>query len=158
MDVQTFLSLIFSEMQRHGIDVTNYQLDHLCYRVATIDLYQEKNQELAGKADLLSEALIGGRPIASWLLREPIVFQNRCIHVIEVPAPKPGTAPETGWEHVEFVIPEGFAAFLQNHAHLPFDTSGLHKAHNPEVALKLGPLQVKFHLLSLQDAIRREKA
>ena len=57
---------------------------------------------------LLIESMIGGRPIATFLLTKPMLFRNLTIRCIEVPCPKPGRPYKSGWEHVEFALNCGF--------------------------------------------------
>ena len=45
------------------------------------------------------------RPISTYLLHAPLCWNGRKIRCVEVPCPKPGRAYESGWEHVEFVVP-----------------------------------------------------
>lgn len=157
-DIPSFLEYIFTELERLGLDVSAYFLDHLCYRVDTADLYEEKKKQMLSHAKLLSEALISGRPIATFELNEPILFRERSIGVVEIPHPKAGIQVKTGLEHVEFVIDEDFKSFLNRYSHLSFDQSGLAKQHNPELELKFVKANVKFHRVSLREAIARESS
>jgi predicted metalloenzyme YecM len=51
---------------------------------------------------LLSEAMIGGRPISTF--RFKIESQGYTVSCVEIPAVKPNSPYQTGFEHVEFVI------------------------------------------------------
>jgi len=86
--------------------VFNYEMDHLCWRCATEDEYRFILDELKrrkyecelpldvdsstgamargkdDRADLLIESMIGGRPIASFKLREPLVFEVELTKVL----------------------------------------------------------------------------
>ncbi|KAI9342812.1 hypothetical protein BDR26DRAFT_1006492 [Obelidium mucronatum] len=97
-------------------------LDHLCLRVATAAEYESWKQffEVSLKATLLTESLVGGRPISTYELleKDAIVVKDarwegapgfgvageRSVRVIELPSPKPGSYYETGWEHAEFAL------------------------------------------------------
>lgn len=151
-----FLDGLFASLQRDGLEVAPFELDHLCYRVASEGRYAEVKQWLASQGTLLGEHLIGGRAIATFRLRQAYVFQGRSIHMVELPAPKAGSAYAEGWEHAEFVVPEELLAFVQRHPTLPWDLEGLHKAHNPEVRLRYGSASVKFHRTALEELIAAE--
>ncbi len=162
--VATFLDVIQAGLESVGIAVDAYELDHVCYRVASLERYKAVKCELLElrSAVLLSEAQIGGRAIASFKLKTPISWRGRSITVIEVPSPKPGRAYAEGWEHAEFVIAETFAAFAARHPRAEFDWRGAEKVHNPDLALALpspsGNFAVKFHHQALEAVIAEETA
>ncbi|WP_143473300.1 VOC family protein [Flavilitoribacter nigricans] len=154
----SFLDQLFSVLANDGIDVSNYELDHICYRVADHERYEDLKTNLAGIGHLLGENLIGGRPIASFRLREPIRYQEREIYVLELPAPKAGSPYPEGFEHVEFVIDQPLEDFVARFPALPFKTHGLAKAINADVQLSYDGFGVKFHRQSLEEVIRQEDA
>ncbi|CAD7947221.1 unnamed protein product [Amoebophrya sp. A120] len=96
-----------------GIDGTRtnsgplWEMDHICWRCASEEEYRKINAVLraqfANHAHLLLESMIGGRPIATWKLREPLVFNVIAVErsscsgrlevslpcsVLEIPCPK----------------------------------------------------------------------
>jgi len=144
-DASPFLETIFQSLEANKVDVRNYELDHICYRVETIERYEALKKALSPLGKLLVESQIGGRSIATFQLHKPIVFQNRQIHVLELPAPKTGSFYKEGFEHVEFVIDTPFENFMQKHSHLSFKTKGMSKAVNPEISLRYDDFAVKFH-------------
>jgi len=136
--VPSFVSSIIMNLNsQYGMDVTNYQADHVCYRTATV--YEYKRLVEALQADinnicLLVESEIGGRSIATFKLAMPIEISNPCIttgdggggdsssstrriDVIEIPSPKDGSPYISGLEHVEFVI--GNNRLLHNNNYSP---------------------------------------
>jgi predicted metalloenzyme YecM len=157
-DPRPFLEQIFKALERAGVDVSVWPMDHLCYRVGTAERYAAVKAALGPLGALLSEALIGGRPIATYKLAVPLQHQGRTLDVIEIPSPKPGRTYDEGYEHVEFVISEPFEAVMRRHPSLAFDTSGAGKAHNPELRLAFGDMSVKLHHQSLEDVIAAEHA
>ena len=111
-DFNPFLDRIFQYLSAKKVDVKRYELDHICYRVETEERYQALKKSLTSIGELLTESQIGGRAIASIKLKKPIVYKDRKIWVIELPAPKKGSFYKEGFEHVEFVIDVPFEAFL----------------------------------------------
>ncbi|MFN9959326.1 MAG: VOC family protein, partial [bacterium] len=70
--------------------------------------------------ELLAESPIGGRPIATFRLHEPLTYGARTIPLVELPAPKPGSPYTEGWEHLEMVAPLPLNELLLEHPHLPW--------------------------------------
>jgi len=153
-DSKPFLDHIFQYLSKKKIKVENYELDHICYRVETEERYQSLKKLLTNLGELLTESQIGGRAIASIKLTEPIIYKNRKIEVVELPAPKKGSFYKEGFEHVEFVIDQPFEAFMASHPHLNFITKDLKKSVNQGVTLKETDFSVKFHHHTLEYVIR----
>ncbi len=152
----TFLSQLFKMIKSKEIDVSQYELDHLCYRVETEDRYFEVKSILEKHGTLINESLVNGRPIAIYKLQEAISFSRRLIDIFELPSPKEGSNYEEGYEHVEFVTTESLDVFLEKYKDIKFDLKGQRKELNKDVRLRLGRYSVKFHELSLEEIIRIE--
>ena len=45
-DINPFLVKVSTFLEKDGIDVSNYKLDHICYRVETPNKYEELKQKL----------------------------------------------------------------------------------------------------------------
>lgn len=157
-NINSFLDNIFQGLEKLNIDVSNRQLDHLCYRVATIEEYNTKKDQLLDLGLLLTEADVNGRPIATFKLNEPIIYNSRKIELLELPAPKKNANYQSGLEHVEFVIEEGLDYWIEKYPDIHFETSGIAKNLNPEIKVSLSEnTSVKFHPLSLDKVIEIEK-
>lgn len=150
----SFLDKIFSYLAQQKIVVDNFELDHICYRVETMEQYQQLKDQLGHLGELLTESQIGGRPIASFQLHQPIIYKNRKIEVVELPAPKEGSFYQEGFEHVEFVIDVPFDQFMDNYNHLNFITKDLKKSVNQGITLKETDFSIKFHQHTLAYVIR----
>jgi len=74
-DYEAFVASILASLSALSVDVSRYQLDHVCYRVATNERYAEKKRELAAVAQLLLENDVAGRPIAVFRLHSPLVAE-----------------------------------------------------------------------------------
>jgi predicted metalloenzyme YecM len=148
-----FVHKLLAALREHAVDVEGAQLDHVCYRVGTQERYEELCMELGTKATLLGEHLIGGRPIATWLMHLPWTVEGRSIDVLELPAPKAGSPYPEGYEHAEFVIGEEPLHFAHRYPQLEWDLSGAGKPVNPDVRLRIGRFSVKFHRKALEDVI-----
>lgn len=156
-DPQAFLERLFAALEQAGVDVSGMPLDHLCYRVGTMERYAQLKQALCDDGELLAETIIGGRPIATFRLHAPIIHGHRGIHLVELPAPKPGRPYAEGWEHAEFVVNEDLLTFTERHPLVTWDLGDLHKPMNADVRLHLGEMNVKFHRMALDEVIRLER-
>jgi predicted metalloenzyme YecM len=153
-DPTTFLLNVMAHLSADQMNVQSFELDHICYRVETEERYLALKEALKKEGMLLAESQIGGRPISTFILHEPIRFRERAIPCLELPAPKPGKAYAEGYEHVEFVIDEPFAAFMARYPHVTFDTKGMQKAVNADIRIQYPDGSVKFHHHSLEYVIR----
>ncbi|MCB0550239.1 MAG: VOC family protein [Phaeodactylibacter sp.] len=153
-DPTPFLDRLFAALEEEAIDVSTCELDHLCYRVESIQRYQELKASLSEMGELLSEKEIGGRPIAAFKLKDPLQYKSRRIWCLEIPAPKAGSFYPEGYEHAEFVIRQCFPDFIGQYPAANFDTKALIKRVNPEVRLQFEGFSVKFHRQSLEYVIR----
>lgn len=157
-ELEVFLRRLFLALDAAGVDVSRYEMDHVCYRVETGERYEALVHAWRLYATSIHESLVNGRRIAVFRLERPQRVLGREIRVIELPAPKPGNPFVEGWEHAEFVIDESFEAFMARHPHLVFETKSLGKSLNPELGLRLGDgLQVKFHHQPLAHIVEIER-
>jgi predicted metalloenzyme YecM/phosphoglycolate phosphatase-like HAD superfamily hydrolase len=156
--VSAFVEPLITQLAAHGLMSATSSIDHVCYRVATLERYEKLKAEFAHVADLLSEAYINGRPIATYRLRTPITLASGgSIDVVELPAPKPGVAYAEGFEHIEAVTREPLPEFIQRFPALRFATHNLAAPINRDVTLRLDGGLVKFHEQSLADVIAVEQ-
>lgn len=153
-----FLEKIFADFNDKNIRIHPYwQIDHLCYRVDSLEKYVELKKSFEQFSKLLIESQVNGRPIATFKLNNPINFQHWCIDLVELPAPKKGKVVLDGFEHLEVVSNLSFKNLRFQYSHLNLDLSGLEKELNPELEISLGERNMKFHTLSLASLITLEK-
>ena len=156
-DYQSFLKQIIQEITEEGFEMADFvQMDHMCYRVSSLDSYRAKKQELATQGQLLGETQVNGRPISAFRLHEPVHYQQWRIDTIELPAPKEGVVTREGLEHVELVLYDDKEVFLKKYAHKPFQMQAADRGINPEIGFKLPTYTVKFHLLNLPTVVYLE--
>lgn len=156
MDIKSFLTRLYSQIRDAGIDPNIYNCDHICYRTSSIENYLKKKQEFSKSYRFLTETEVNGRPISTFFMTEPIAFENQRIHLIELPAPKPGKVTTEGLEHAEFVV-DDLIQFQKRHEHLKFNFSGMSKAYNQELEIEFNHVAVKFHEQSLLEVIQTER-
>lgn len=151
--VNIFLDKIFLNLELSNVDVSSYELDHICYRVSSIENYIIIKKYLYDKSELLSENIVSWRKIATYKLFEPIKYKNREINLIEIPAPKIWSNYEDWFEHVEFVIDISFEEFINKYQKLNYWLDSLNKKINPELKLLFWDCSVKFHHYNLEYVI-----
>lgn len=152
-----FIESLLSEATHLGIPIKpHWMIDHLCYRVQTLQEYDQTKIELERFGNLLAENEVNGRPIATYKLHEPIKVAGYWIPLIEIPAPKSGKITPSGFEHLEVVCDISFEDLEAHLKHLKPDISGLSKPINKEFELDLGRHAIKFHHMSLESVIRLE--
>lgn len=156
-DPTAFLQHLFAALHADGFDVEGMELDHLCYRVATVERYATFKDLFAQHGTLLAESLIAGRPIATYRLHQGFRFRERIIDVVELPSPKPGSTYPEGYEHAEFVVEEDLLIFTQRYPTLAWDLDDLDKPTNADVRLRYPGFSVKFHRQRLSDVIAAEQ-
>lgn len=153
-----FLEQLFKSLGDTKIEISlHWDIDHLCYRVDSLNRYEELKTDFLTFARLLIESDVNGRPIATFKLNSPIVFKEWSIDVVELPAPKPSKSTPEGFEHIEVVCDESFSDLEAKYKHLKLDLGGLKKDFNQEFEVDLGERNLKFHHMSLESVIRVEE-
>ena len=156
-DPLLFLDDLFSKISDIELKVEHYELDHICYRVQSVDEYKIKKEELKNFGELLIESLVNGRLISTFKLHDPIVYKNRKIFLVELPAPKAIHSYPSGLEHAEFVTKEPLQKIIDRYPQYSFEAFGIHKKINADITLKLGDYCIRFHNQSLEEIIKMEK-
>ena len=164
-DVNQFVSKI---VEKVPIDLTKYELDHICYRCSTKESYIDILKALAKYGDTLVEGMIGNRPISIIKLFEPIKCQEGfTISCIEIPAPKQGSPYAEGLEHAEFVIGTDIddahdntllKKMIEQYSSIKFDTRAIDKEINADIALQVDDTtSIKFHVSPIYKVVEIEK-
>tara|TARA_R110000868_G_scaffold20678_5_gene87143 strand:+ start:9501 stop:10454 length:954 start_codon:yes stop_codon:yes gene_type:complete len=135
----------------------HWEVDHACYRTDSLEHYEQTKRDFGRSSVLLIESQVGGRSIASYQLKTPKFARGHATDVVEIPAPKPGRKPDSGYEHVEVVIDEPFSELQARFPNLTWETKALTKSLNPELEASFESFNVKFHYHSLAHIINIEK-
>jgi predicted metalloenzyme YecM len=158
-DPEAFVKSLIAELGQVGIDIGKNTIDHLCYKPETYAEYEKLKMELEKVGELLAEAIINKRPIATYELFTPLIINGFAIPLIELAAPKPGVIKKSHFEHFEVVLKdESLIEFKQKHRALDWDSSKIQDIYNPDITVKLNSGLVKFHPESLKVVIARENA
>lgn len=85
--LKKFCEKLISQLEQAGFIEDISQIDHACYRVSDLKSYESYKRIFSDCGQLLSEAYINGRPIATYKLNQAITLDARFkIDVIELPA------------------------------------------------------------------------
>ena len=153
-----FLEKLFAQSLEKNIQLeTQWNIDHLCYRVTTLVRYENQKSNFCRFATLLSESEVNGRMISTFKLEDPLVFRDWQMDIVELPAPKPSKKTIEGFEHIEVVVDKPFSEIKKKYNECTFDESGLEKNFNQELEIKLDTYSLKFHYLSLESVVRFEQ-
>lgn len=157
LDAKVFLDSLFEKIKSKNIDLKPWwSIDHLCYRVSTLEDYNQKKNEFLKISRLLTESIVNGRPISTFKLDKPIIYNDYIIDLVELPAPKSGKRTIEGFEHAEIVCDQDFSELKKTFKNLDVDTAGLNKEINQELEIKLDDIAIKFHHYSLESIINIE--
>ena len=148
-----FLNRLFEQIESSNIDVSSYLMDHVCWRCASNEEYNLMYEFLSDHGSLFHKSIHNGREISLFVLSIPLIYQDRSIQLIELPAPKPNKPYKSGFEHAEFVLDSTINAWYKQYT-LPWDIKNIDKPINPDVRLKFGDISVKFHPYSLAHVVK----
>lgn len=158
-DYETFIAQTDRGLRELGVERDELaQMDHICYRVETLERYHEMLSRLGEVGVLLGETEVAGRPIATFEMNEYLRSAGWVVPYIELPAPKESSPYPEGLEHAELVVVGSLGRFLKRHSELPFKLDGMNKSINPEAGLKTAGISVKFHEQQLGAVVRIEKS
>lgn len=160
-DPLELLSDVFEQLDALKIDANNFLLDHIGYRAASTQEYEEIKTALMknGVAQLVSEDEVRGRRISVFTLYRPVQYSGRAIDGLEVIEPKLGDNrmfPHK-LEHAEFVITDmSLEEFVEKNPQVIFDERDMRRADNPEIRLKLDSGRTAgFHTIALVEYVKK---
>jgi len=155
-DYKDFVANLLGCLANKNIELDNYQIDHLCYRVRTLDEYNTMKKSLMNFSQEYVENVHHDRPIAKFILKEPLRYQNYSIPLIELPAPQENKSYDSGLEHLEIVVGDDFEILKDKYKSIwtGGDDSGI---YNQTIFIDFDGYKVKFHKYSLWEVLQLEK-
>jgi predicted metalloenzyme YecM len=155
-DYRAFAAQQRDRLAQRGIDISEYELSHVCYRVAEWDDYVRVRGLLEGHALANRENVWNGRPISLIVPAEPLeVLDGKTVPLIELIPPVHQRVYKMGLEHLGVVVGDTFDAFVE--AHKPVLTGqqfqGPDSIPDPVYILMEDFTHVKFYRLSLRASV-----
>lgn len=135
----------------------HWEIDHVCFRTHTLEEYEEYKLIFSHSFNLLTETIIGQRPISTYKLTKPMRVSDQFVDLIELPAPKSGKPYTKGYEHLEIVIDISFEELMAKYPSVTWKTSGVNKSLNPELQACFEGFNIKFHHHNLEHIIHIEE-
>lgn len=132
-------------------------MDHVCYRVETVDRYEELKAALQVYTTLIGENMVNGRPIATFELNTYMEAAGWTVPFLELPAPKQDSPYVEGLEHVEFVVIGSLNKFILRHSAALNISQLSQKIVNPDVKALNSGVTIKFHEQQLGAVVRIER-
>ena len=153
-DYRAFVRAGLQKVAEKGIDVKDYPIDHLCFRVGTIEEYEKAKKALLALSKGFLENPHHGRPISKFQLVNPLQVDSYSIPIIELPSPKPER--KSGLEHFEMVVGEDYDGLNEKYAGLWSGIEDSGEFNKPLFINFDDGTSVKFHKLSLDEVVRLE--
>jgi hypothetical protein len=162
------IGYLIEKVETLGISLTDKRIDHVCYRCSSAEEYDYICEKMKLFGNLIIESIVGGRPISTFLLHDPIIFienisqRSWSIPCIEVPFPKKGSYYKSGIEHMEIVIGTEanqminskvcLETFMTLFPQIDFNIKSINKPINADISIELeNDKKVKFHTNALYD-------
>ncbi|HLC69461.1 MAG TPA: VOC family protein [Patescibacteria group bacterium] len=157
-DYQEFVRRVLKNVERLGINVENFPIDHICFRVGSAEEYVDYKAKLLPYTVKYVENFHHGRPILKLILREPLLVDGYSIPLIELPSPKKEVTYKTGLEHLEMAVGEKFLEFKYKYRSKSSgeDDSGLY--NKPFYFTFSDGTTFKIHKRPLEEVLRLEEA
>lgn len=156
-DYQPFLDSFFEQIDKSGIDVSTYKLDHFAYQASSPQDYDDIKAELLLMGELASEMVIGERRVAVIKLNTPIHYKEHIIDALEVVEPKAGQVCDSMWQHAEFITPETFESYMEKYPEVNWDTSSLNRDEFSHLKLNFdNGLTLKFLHSPILELVKKD--
>lgn len=152
-NLSSFLDKLLEEINKVGIDVSNYELDHIAYQASSNEDYDGLRPEFLKMGELLREDLVSGRRVGILKLNEPLDYKNYEISALELIAPKKGQKIKSSLQHAEFVIDESLRSFVDKHPNVNWNTSAIDREPYSHLVVSFEDIVVKFHPRSILDIV-----
>lgn len=147
-----FLDKLFLKLEEIGIDVSEYEMDHMAYQASSDEDYDRLKPEFLKIGEIISENIVGGRRVGVFKLKNQLTYKDYKISAIELLAPQQGQKCLSAFQHAEFVIDESFESFIKRHPGVSWDINSINRDLYPRLKLQLSEgVTVKFHLMSILD-------
>lgn len=153
MDCAIYLDPYFVEIDKCGLDLKNYPLDHIGFSATSKEQYEERKEEFLSIGELVREHIVSGRRVAVFRLNNKLVYRNYEVFALELVEPKSDEInPVDGFEHAEFTIDVPFETFVSQYPQIGWDTSSMNRPDFPRVKFVFeNGTEIKFNLTPILE-------
>ncbi|MEK7154494.1 MAG: VOC family protein, partial [Patescibacteria group bacterium] len=145
-EYSAFLDSWLLEIEKIGINVTDFPLDHLGYSAGSSEEYDKIKLEFLIAGKLFREAMVSGRRVGIFELFKPLKYKDYLISAVELIEPKAGELRRSGYEHAEFTINSPFEDLVKKYPGLSWDTNNINRPDFPRLKIVLGNgTELKFN-------------
>lgn len=156
-DYRAFVAQQRDRLLARGIDIAQYPLSHLAFRVPEWDQYVHVRTLLERHASANAENVWNGRPISFLALTEPLeVLDGKVVRDIELIPPVHQRVYKMGLEHLGVVVGRGFDAFSREHRSALTGQQFQSETVDPVYVLFEDFTHVKFYRYSLRAGIEHQ--
>lgn len=156
-DSKSYILKSFEDLVEAKLNEFFSEIDHVCYRVESVERYELLKKQFEVSHELLSDALVNGRPISTFKLNTPIKLENGIeIPLFELPSPKPGSDYKEGFEHIEVVTNCTLDQLIETRTDIKFNLKNKDASINADISAMFKNGLVKFHEQSLEKVIEEE--
>ncbi len=157
-DYATFVKTVLQKAREAGFNPAHYPIDHLCFRVKSLDDYFIYKGKLLSYAKEYVENVHHGRPIIKIVLMEPLIVDEYKIPLIELPAPKSNVEYVNGLEHLELAVGDDYSLLKEKYSNT-FTGEEDSGPYNKPLLINLDDGKtLKIHQHSLYEVLTLEKA
>ena len=158
-DYNNFLDTLLNNIKSAGIDISNFQIDHIALRTESLQEYKKINKFLSPFTSLVGEIEIRNRPICIFRFQQSLIYKSFLIPFLEVISPAENNTFKFGLEHIEIVVPREKLFQLESlYPNVEFNSKNMDRVVNPELILYFKDgFSVKFHPLPVDEAQKIQK-
>ncbi len=148
LDAHTYLDPYFLEIEKIGLDLKNYPLDHLGFSATSKEQYETRRDDFLTISSLIREHIVSGRRVAVFRLNTKIKYRQYEIEALELVEPKNDEVnPVDGFEHAEFTIDVPFEEIVNKYPGIAWDTSSMSRSDFPRLKLVFqNRTELKFNI------------
>lgn len=92
-----------SRLLKIGISLTDYPIDHACYRVSTLADFERLFKEFGKISVLYTTKIFHERKFCMFVLRQPLTYKSFSVSYLEFAQPGGSDDYDRGFQHIEFI-------------------------------------------------------
>jgi uncharacterized protein len=102
-EFRLFIDDLEKRLQKVGIDLSKYPVDHICYRVSSDNLFLEMGSVFKNLSLLYTKRIYHERTFYCFFLRKPFVYNSLSFWTVELSEPGGSDDYNEGFQHIEII-------------------------------------------------------